>query len=130
MAVDPFVAVTNQWVRDSKARLTAVFRVSAEDLFAEMQLPVSAGGNMPVDLGFLRNSLQTGIEGGGIEEGEDSYVVVVASAELGQKIIGGWTAEYAAYQHYTIGHLWVDKAIQNWQRIVTKNVRDLEGRLK
>ncbi len=126
MAVDPFVAKTNQFVRDTKARLEAVFVDSAQDLFAEAQLPVSAGGNMPVDFGFLRNSLQTGLDGEAGTEGEDSYVVALASAKIGQKVVGRWTAVYAAYQHYTIGHLWVDKAVQNWQRIVTKNVQLLQ----
>ncbi len=135
---DPFVATTNQWVRDSKKRLTAVFLESAQQLFSDAQKPVGAGGNMPIDTGFLRASLVIGVGGseasvifGSSTEaklGADPDIsVAIASATAGDTIFGGWTAEYAAYQHFVIGHLWVDKAVQNWQSIVTANVQRLKG---
>ena len=138
---DKFVATTNQWVRDSKARLEAVFLESTQQVFSDAQKPVGAGGNMPIDTGTLRASLQVGVRGseasvifGSAKEaklGADPDIsVAIASATVGDVIFGGWTAKYAAYQHFVIGHLWIDKAVQNWQSIVTANVNRLKGLFK
>ena len=74
-----------------------------------MQTPQAKGGNMPVDTGFLRNSLVTEIEGGSVvarpgtdaEGGDgDSYVLGIAGAEFGRDIQFGYTAVYARAQEY------------------------------
>jgi len=127
-----FEAQISDWVAKSLGRIEAVFKQSAQEVFLIAQTPVGAGGNMPVDTGFLRASLQTGLNGASGVKGVEGYVFVIAGAKLGDTIFGGWTADYAVHVHYgthgRAGRLWVDLAAQQWQDIVTKFGREAEAR--
>ena len=81
---------------------------------------------MPVDLGFLRNSLVAELRGATVGKGENSYVLAIAGLQLGDAFQVGWTADYALARHYMVGvgqggGLWRDKAAQNWSNVVKKN---------
>lgn len=127
-----FSAQVNDYVRKYKERMEAVFKQSAQDLIAEAQTPVAQGGNMPVDTGFLRNSLVSGLNGSTSLTGADSYVLAIAGAKLGDSIFAGWTANYARYVEYGArgrpGRFFMRGAAQNWQDIVTRNANELRNR--
>jgi hypothetical protein len=127
-----FTAQIDAWTRKSEARVEAVFKQSAQEVFSVAQRPVAAGGNMPVDTGTLRSSLLTGRDGGAIFEGADSYVLAIAGVPLGGRVLGVWTANYASAVHFGArgrrGRMWVDLAAQQWQDIVTRNAREAAAR--
>ncbi len=93
---ESFTAQVNAWTKATEARMSVVFKQSAQDVFALAQKPVAAGGNMPIDTGFLRGSLQTGLNGSEGVSGPDAYVLAIAEANLGDTILGGWTADRRA----------------------------------
>ncbi len=100
-------------------------------MFSIAQKPVAAGGNMPIDTGFLRESLQTGLNGSHGLTGPESYVFTIAGSEIGDTILGGWTVEYARHVHYgtrgSNGRMWVSLAAQHWQQIVADNAKRAEA---
>lgn len=121
---ESFEASVSKWVKKTKGATEAVFKQSAQELFSIAQKPVGAGGNMPVVTGFLRSSLQTGLNGEAGVEGEDSYVATIAGARLGDTIVGGWTAVYARAVELGFGNrkgrFFMSLAVQQWQSIVTR----------
>lgn len=141
-----FAAQVDAWTRETKARMTAVFRESAEDVKEAMQEPVGAGGNMPVDTGFLRASLvgstntmpairpdahppDDAAKGSFRESGQVS--LVIAGAEIGDTIYLGYTAAYARPVEYggenRPGRGFVRLAAQRWQSIVAAVIVRLRG---
>ena len=126
-----FEAQISDWVRKTQRRTEGVFKESAQELFRIAQTPVKAGGHMPIVDGFLRDSLQTGLNGSEGVKGEDSYEVAIGGALIGDTIQGGWTAEYAVKVHYNgkdgVPYLWRDLAAEQWQEIVARNARKAEA---
>ena len=120
-----FTASVAGWSQKALANVENVFKQSAQDVFEIAQTPVAKGGNMPVDTGFLRNSLTSSLNGAAMGAGADSYVLAVASAELGDAIFGGWTAEYARHVEYgargRAGRFFMRGAAQQWAAIVAAN---------
>lgn len=108
-----------------RERLEAVYKQSAQDVIADAQVPVAKGGRMPVDTGFLRNSLQTSLNGSTSLTGADSYVLTIAGAELGDVIEAGWTANYARAVEYGARgrppRFFMRGAAQRWETIVQAN---------
>lgn len=140
MAKGDFASQVGAFVAKSDARMTAVFRQSAQDLINEAQEPRGSGGNMPVDTGFLRNSGQAQLNtlpsgesmkpdnfAGGTWDAQEA-VLIINQAKLGDRIIFGWTANYAPYMEARYGFLRL--AAQNWQQTVTKNAKRLEQRAR
>jgi len=127
-----FQAQVSAWVAKSENRIEAVFKQSAQEVFIIAQTPVGAGGNMPIDTGFLRASLQTGVNGAAGSTGVESYLFAIIGAKLGDTVFGRWGADYAIHVHYgnngRPGRLWVDLAAQQWQSIVTRFAREAEAR--
>lgn len=137
MAKD-FSATVAAWVLKTEGLIEVVFKQSVQDTIEEMQKPVAKGGNMPVDLGFLRNSLRVTIgtpatgflerpSGYNLPDKEDvSYKLTVAGSELGDTIYAVYLASYAVHQEYGArgreGRGFRRKAAQNWQRNVNRNV--------
>lgn len=129
--VDTFTAQVEAFVAKSRKKLELVFKESAQDVFEAAQRPKAQGGNMPVDTGFLRNSLQSSLNGQGGPSGPESYVLVIAGSKLGDTVLGGWTAKYARHVEYgtsnedgtskMAGSFFALKAAQQWQAIVSKN---------
>ncbi len=129
-----FEASVSKWVEKTKGATEAVFKQSAQEVFSVAQKPVGAGGNMPVVTGFLRGSLQTGLNGAAGVEGEDSYVAVIAGAQLGDEIVGGWTAVYARLVELGFGNrkgrFFMNLAVQQWQSIVSRIGAEAKARFR
>lgn len=139
-----FAAAVSDWVRETKARGTAVFRESAQRVITEMQTPIAAGGNMPVRDGFLRASLQVtkdapmGLTRQKPAEGvtytyEGSATsLVIAGAELGETLFASYTANYAGHQNYGTskmqGRQFVGLAAQKWPSIVNAVASEAQSR--
>lgn len=108
-----------------------VFKQSSQDVFEIAQTPVAQGGNMPVDTGFLRNSLVSGLNGTTAMTGADGYVMTIAGAELGDTIQGYWTADYARHVEYGANgrapRFFARNAAAQWQAIVDKNARAVDN---
>lgn len=140
-----FTAQIESFAAKSKAKIELVFKQSAQDVFEIAQRPVAKGGRMPVDTGFLRNSMIAAVNGKAVAGGllgapknrdariaaaraglPDAYVLAIAGADLGDVVFGGWTAEYARHIEYgtslMAGRHFALGAAQEWQRIVAANV--------
>lgn len=138
MTKSNFADQVGAFVAKSEGRMTAVFRASAQDVITEAQEPRGSGGNMPVDTGFLRNSGQAALNNtpsgesvkpdgyGGGTWSADEAALIINRAQLGDRIIFGWTANYAVYMEARYGFLRL--AAQNWQAIVKRNAERLRQR--
>lgn len=135
-----FAAQVDAWVAKTKERMVAVFLEAAQRVIEQAQTPVAAGGNMPIDTGFLRASLVTTLNApaAGIRFREEDVMVhhysgtetalTIAGARIGDTIYAVWTANYASYVEYGVngqpGRGFVRLAAQNWQQIVDEVTRD------
>jgi hypothetical protein len=142
-----FEAQVDAWCRKTDQRMELVFKESTQRLVTEVQTPVGAGGNMPIDTGFLRNTLQAsttapspidpsavpvkppGHIAGTVlyQEREGDIAAVIASATLGQTIYLTYTAAYARIQEMKRG--FVRLAAQRWPQIVAEVIRDAKDRV-
>jgi hypothetical protein len=126
-----FVADVDAFKRLTIDKMTRVAKQSLQDVIRTAQVTVAQGGDMPVDTGFLRNSLVTELRGAEVAKGGDSYVLGIAGLKLGDAFQVAWTAEYAVPRHYMVGvgqggGLWRDKAAQRWSGIVAENARKVQ----
>lgn len=120
-----FTAQIKAFADKSKEKMEAVVKQSAQEVFNIAQTPKAQGGRMPVDTGFLRNSLVASLNGSTVGGGADAYVLAVAGAEIGDTIFAGWTANYARFMEYgtsrTAANYFMLSAAQQWQAIVARN---------
>ena len=126
-----FVADVEKFADLSADKMLRVAKQSIQDTVRIAQTPVAQGGNMPVDTGFLRNSLITEVGGSKVGEGSDSYVLGISALKLGDPFQVTWSADYAVPRHYMVGvgqggGLWRDGAAQQWSRIVAKNAKAVQ----
>lgn len=152
-----FGAAVDAWTKATDARLEAVFHESTKRVIQEVRKPKGKGGNMPVDTGFLRNSLVASTDGptpvsdtkptegrtydqsGDTLDGPIS--LVIAGARIGQTIWACFTAAYAARMEYGFsgedslgrtysqaGNGFVRLAAQRWTKIVEGVVEELKQR--
>lgn len=124
--------------------MEAVFKESAQRVIADMQIPVGAGGNMPVDTGALRASIQATLdapnemitfkEGAPTAYNEGQVALVIASATLGQTIFATYSMNYARAVEYgsrgRAGRGFVRLAAQKWQSIVAAVVEEAKRRVR
>jgi hypothetical protein len=129
--VSTFTAQIKGFTDRAKEKIEAVVKQSAQEVFSIAQTPVAQGGRMPVDTGFLRNSMVSEINGATVAGGGDAYVLAVAGMDLGDVIFAGWTAEYARFQEYgtskMAGNFYMLGAAQQWQAIVAKNAEAIRN---
>ena len=123
-----FAAQIADWADRTEDKMKRVAQASIQEVMTIAQTTVAQGGNMPVDLGFLRNSLVSSLDGAEVARGEDSYTMAIAGMQIGQPMRFAWTAEYAVPRHYAVGvgqggGLWRDLAAQQWQAIVDRNAK-------
>jgi hypothetical protein len=127
-----FAADVSRWADLSQDKLRRVMQASIQDVMTIAQTTVAQGGNMPVDTGFLRNSLVSSLDGASVAQGEDSYTLTIGQMQVGQTARFAWAAEYAAARHYKGpdfgqgGGMWRDLAAQQWQRIVESNAKAVQ----
>lgn len=114
--------------------MLAVVKESVQRTVDRMQKPTAKGGNMPVDTGFLRNSLQAGINmpkpGPGENPGnpagynDGDVILAIQAAELGDTLWLTYSANYARYVEYGAqgrpGRGFVRLATQRWQQTVSQ----------
>ena len=120
--------------------LTALVRQSAQDVEQAASTPRAAGGRMPIDTGFLRNSVVTTVDGStpgptgiGLSRdqrfaslGHPNTQAALSQAQVGNIIMLTWTAFYAAYvEHNT---MFMRGAIEMWDAIVEENARAIASR--
>lgn len=136
-----FSGVVSGWVSKSKQRITAVRNMAVEKVVEFAQTPVGAGGNMPIDTGFLRASLfvtttgalpaKTENPGGGsfTYTGGD-LVLTLANASMDDVVTVGWSAAYARHVEYgargRAGRKFRDLAAQRWPEAVRDASLELE----
>ena len=120
-----FNADVRGWSERALRNSEAIFKQSAQDVLADAQLPRKKGGRMRVDTGTLRNSHVSGLNGQFGAKGPDSYLITIASAEFGDVITGGWTAEYAVHREFgargQAPDFFLRGAAQKWPAIVRAN---------
>jgi len=140
-----FAAQVDDWCKASEARLEAVYKQSCQALVAEVSVPVGAGGNMPVDTGFLRSSgiategAPTPIRKDAVPEKGHAYIFsigqaisVISALKVGEVFFYCFTAAYARIAEYggenRAGRGFVRLAAQNWQSIVARVAREARSR--
>lgn len=138
MPQQSFSATIDDWVAETKQRLEAVFKESAQRVIAIAQTPVGAGGNMPIRTGFLRASIRGSLSQmpmidlksrpveGQVYAAGSEIVLVIASARLGQTVYVGYTAGYAGHQEIKRG--FVRLAAMQWPNVVSQVCAELKGR--
>lgn len=143
-----FATSVEKWVRETEGAAEAVFKQASQEVLAEAQRPVSQGGNMPVDTGFLRASLVVGLNNepdvaatsrrartwkAQSAADEESITLTLAPAKLGYKLEARWTAEYAAHVEYGArgrpGRGFARAAATKWQAFVDAAVAKLGAAL-
>lgn len=144
MAQPSFTAQIDSWITETKERTEAVVKESTQRVVSYMQTPRSAGGNMPVQTGFLRASIMAAVgaplpirPGHRPQEGQsyspnNQVTVAIASMALGQTIYVTYTAEYARHVEYGAGgrpaRAFVRLAAMQWTRIVGDVATTLKAR--
>lgn len=147
MAQQSFSAQVSAWMGKTQSRMSTVFKESAQDVISEMQEvgpsvanPDSSGsGNMPVDTGFLRASLQaainapaTGMEFRAPLSKDIAYdpspvALIIAGANIGDTIYATYAASYAPQMEARYG--FVRLAAQNWDQIVQRRAAIVKRRV-
>lgn len=112
-------------------KIEAVAKQSIQDVVDDMQLPKAKGGRMPVDTGFLRNSLVSGLDGAFGPPAADSYTGVIAGMQIGDVVKFAYTAEYAIHQELGTskmqGNHFMGVAAAKWPAFVAANAARARG---
>lgn len=133
-----FDAQVDAWVRQTQARVRAVYRQSVQSVVEQAQTPVFKGGNMRVDTGFLRNSGTAALnrlpsgpsENTGQQQPEwdaAALAAVISRADTDDEVVFGWTANYARVREAQDGFMRL--AVQNWDQIVQREARNVKRRV-
>lgn len=138
-----FTAQIEDFIRLVEGRAEAVLKNSAQRVFSIAQNAVADGGNMPVVTGFLLGSLVSFLndDESSKKEGAESYLLALADFKLGDKMFGGWTAEYALrIEHGFVGadklgrvynqsgRHYMEKAASMWPKIVAEESERFRGK--
>lgn len=125
----------------AKQRQEVIFRESAQRVMEQANTPIAQGGRMPVDTGFLRNSVVASTSGVP-DGGSGPPALVFAQMEVGQTVWAGWTARYALRMEYGFygedklgrvyaqaGNGFMRAAAQNWAFIVAEVTNEVKARI-
>ena len=122
-----FSADLQRFSKRVQERALDVARESIQDVIDDAQTPKAKGGRMPVDTGFLRNSLASGLNGSFGPPDENSYTLTIGQLDLGDVARFAWTAEYAIFQELGTsafaGNHFVGVAAAKWPQFVEANAR-------
>lgn len=142
MAKPSFEAQVQAVVEKFQRIALAHFRETAQRVMEEANKPESQGGKMPVDTGFLRNSVAAS-HSGMPRTGSGPVELVIATTRLDQPLWIGWTAAYARRMEY--GYMGTDgagrsysvrgkgfmrSATQQWRSIGEAAARDVLRRFR
>lgn len=120
-----FLAQIEAFSEKAKRRAGDIVRQSTQDVIADAQRTTAQGGNMPVDTGFLRNSLVSQLDGREVARGPESYVVAIAGYALGDPMRFGWIADYALLVELgargRAGRHFAGAAAAKWSSVVRRN---------
>ena len=82
---------------------------------------------MPVDTGYLRNSLQSAVNGAVVGDGVFAAAAILGKFEFGDVLHFKWTAEYAGYVHdgteRQTGRFFMSTALVNFPAHVVEAIR-------
>lgn len=139
MAGGTFTAQLNAFRDKTVEQMRAVLSASVQDVLDEAQKPEARGGRMPVDTGFLRNSLVSELNGAQIGQGATSYLLATTAIQPGDVARFAWTAAYALRMeagfvgedklgrtYNQAGRHFVEAAALQWDRIVQANIARLK----
>lgn len=122
----------SRWTNKAERRMDAAFKTAVQNLVEESQTPRARGGRMPVDTSFLRNSGQAALNsvpsGGSSPSNMDSVPLVISRAQPGDRIVFGWTAQYARAMENR--YAFMRSAAQNWNKIAFQAVKEAERRIR
>lgn len=138
MAKLGFSATIKQWAKDIPEAAEAVRNQSAQEVVEDMQTPMSKGGRMRVDTGFLRNSLLASTSampsinssarpaaGASYSYDAGQVEAVILGADFDDTLYFGYTASYAGFREYGARgqppDAFVRTAAQKWPQIVARN---------
>lgn len=136
------------WVRRVKEAEVEIFRLSARRMVAELNDEINnLIYNTPETpnyrrTGFLRASLVAATDampqltrpnpGVKVEPDYSEVLAVTDSAELGQTIYLGYTAQYAGFVHYGTSRMaprpWVSLVVQRWNQVVDEVAAEVKAR--
>ncbi|GAA2867457.1 hypothetical protein GGQ99_001291 [Aminobacter niigataensis] len=133
-----FAATVGQWAQKVDGALEAVFKEAAQELVSQLNQLVPVG-----ETGFLRSSLMASTTAmpsltranPGISVPGDlgDILLVINSADLGDTIYLGYTADYAAFVHFGAQgrspRPWVTMVAQRWETIVAEKAGEVKRRL-
>jgi hypothetical protein len=145
-----FAASVGAWAAKALDAAEVIFQESAQELVSQLDLllkdmvydqPVSPSGYHRT--GFLRASLTASKTvmpklvrenpGGTYPPDLGDVVLVINSAELGDALYIGYTANYAAFVHYGARgrepRPWVTLVAQRWDQIVKEKETEVKTRL-
>lgn len=142
---DNFDAVIDKIVADTEEKMLAVVKNSIQEVVEDAQTPLSKGGKIHVDTGFLRSSGQAQLnqipvgqtEGRERADGEigvlpeyavpdnaDYILPTLAKMKIGDVFYFGWTARYAQIREIYDGFM--ESAVMKWKQIVDGQIRRLK----
>ncbi len=125
-------------ILDTKEKMLAMMRQSLQETVEMMQIPLSRGGRMRIDTGFLRSSGAANLGGLPIGPSENpeklphvwnggNLELTLANMQIGDSFYWGWTARYAKYRETYDGFM--EAALQNWQKTVDSVITRIKSRL-
>ncbi|MBA8908853.1 HK97 gp10 family phage protein [Aminobacter ciceronei] len=133
-----FSATVGQWAQKVEGALEAVFKEAAQELVSQLNQLVPVG-----ETGFLRSSLMASTTamptltranpGMSVPADIGDILLVINSADLGDTIYLGYTANYAAFVHFgaqgRTPRPWVTMVAQRWEMIVAEKATEVRRRL-
>lgn len=127
-----FSATISERVATYEKRLNATFKSSAQDLVEEVLRPVSQGGRMRIETGYLRSSLKGSTssmplidsnarpdEGSTYSPDDGAIEAIILGASINSTLFFGFTASYALPREYQ--DAFVRGAAQQWTSMVDRN---------
>ncbi len=140
MASSKFAAQVGAFAEKCKRRQLAIFRESTQRVAQRAGVPETRGGKMPVDTGFLRNSVAASVTGMP-STGAQPPELVLLNVQIGDTVWVGWTAAYAMRMEYGFegddslgrtysqaGKGFLRAQVQLWDRIVADVTAEVRRR--
>lgn len=141
-----FATQVEDWVRNSEALLEGVFHEASQRVAEIMTTPRGHGGNLPVDTGYLRATIQASnvapppINPGSKGNAGEKYAfnsgpinLVINNTKLGGTVFICATANYSQFVEFGTSKqpaaLFVTQAAQQWPQIVAQVQAELKGKM-